>query len=371
MCHKKTHFVTKILYGALIRPRMVSVQTSQYSGWKHVVSMPVDELRKPISKTRSTTITVGIFTLLFALLLAYRFGKSITGPIQVLKNGMRETEKGNWSLIPLPKRKDEIVELMTRYNLMVNRLSEMVEKVYQVELKNHEIQLERQKAEIQSLQLQINPHFMYNTLETIVCYAFIQNSQETSGIVRSLSYMLRYSVQTNLEETTVANELKHVMHYMIILRHRIRADFEIDVTIKPEFLLYQMVRLTLQPLIENVFQHAFSEGIEDFHYIRIDAGENDRLFWISVEDNGSGMTEDKLILLRDKLNTNRLTDQLKESKRGIGLLNVQRRIQMVFGEQYGLQVESVHERGTKITMSMPTADSYQGAKSDLDDKKSL
>lgn len=336
--------------------RMYVSRKSESSNWQLVVSMPLRELRKPLSNIRSTTLVVGLFTLILAMLLAYRFGKSIAKPVQTLKSGMRETEKGNWATIPLPPHRDEIVELMVRYNLMVKRLSEAVDRVVQVELTNSEIRMERQKAEFQSLQLQINPHFMYNTLETIVCYATIQDSEEISEIVKALAYMLRYSVQTNLEEITVANELKHVMYYLVVLRHRIGREFEIDVAIKPEYLLHVMVRLTLQPLVENVFQHAFPDGLEDYHVVRIDGGINDGIFWISVEDNGSGMSEAKLAQLQVKLNTNRLADgEVDEAgkKGGIGVLNVHRRIQMVYGEQYGLRIESKLEQGTKMIMAMP------------------
>ncbi|UKS24557.1 histidine kinase [Paenibacillus sp. HWE-109] len=337
--------------------RMYLSRKSDYSGWQLVVSMPLHELRKPLSNIRSTTLVVGIFTLALAILLAYRFGKSIAKPIQVLKSGMRETEKGNWATIPLPPHRDEIVELIVRYNLMVKRLSEAVDRVVQVELSNSEIRMERQKAEFQSLQLQINPHFMYNTLETIICYATIQDSEEISEIVKALAYMLRYSVQTNLEEITVANELKHVLYYLVVLKHRIGREFEIDVAIKPEFLLHVMVRLTLQPLIENVFQHAFPEGLEEYHLIRIDGGIKDGVFWISVEDNGAGMPEAKLRQIQKKLNANRLADgEIDETgvKGGIGVLNVHRRIQMVYGEAYGLRVESWPEQGTKMIMRMPS-----------------
>ncbi|BFT70045.1 sensor histidine kinase [Paenibacillus sp. P36] len=336
--------------------RMYVSRKSEFSDWQLVVSMPIRELRKPLSNIRSTTLVVGLFTLILAMLLAYRFGKSIAKPVQTLKSGMRETEKGNWATIPLPPHRDEIVELMVRYNLMVKRLSEAVDRVVQVELSNSEIRMERQKAEFQSLQLQINPHFMYNTLETIVCYATIQDSEEISEIVKALAYMLRYSVQTNLEEITVANELKHVMYYLVVLRHRIGREFEIDVAIKPEYLLHVMVRLTLQPLVENVFQHAFPDGLEDYHVVRIDGGVRDGIFWISVEDNGAGMSEAKLTQLREKLNTNRLADgEVDEAgkKGGIGVLNVHRRIQMVYGEQYGLRIESKLEQGTKMIMAMP------------------
>jgi len=338
--------------------RMYMSRTSDYSGWHLVVSMPLHELRKPIMNIRTTTLIVGLFTLVLAVVLASRFGKAITKPIQALKSGMRETEKGNWEPIPLPHQRDEIVELMMRYNIMVKRLSDAVDRVVQVELKNQEIQMERQRAQFQSLQLQINPHFMYNTLETIVCYAAVQDSEEISDIVKAMAYMLRYSVQTNLEEITVANELKHVMNYMVILQHRIEFPFEIDVAMDAQYLLHAMVRLTLQPLVENVFQHAFPDGVEDFHFIRIDGGEEDGCFWVSVEDNGCGISPVKLLELQKKLSMNRLAEgELNETghKGGIGILNVHRRIQMVFGDDYGLRIESEEHRGTKMKMVMPVS----------------
>lgn len=348
---------------------------ADYSGWQLVVSIPYKQLQEPLITIRNSIIVVAVMTLMMALFLASRFGKSMTTPIRTLMKGMSQTEKGNWEFIPLPKRKDEVTELMIRYNLMVNRLSELVETVYQTELKNKEIQAERQKAEFQSLQLQINPHFLYNTLETVVCYAVIQDSDEISEIVKSLSYMLHYSVRTNLEEITVANELKHVMYYMVIINHRIGRDFEIDVRIRPELLLRTMVRLTLQPLVENVFQHAFRHGVEDHHMIIIEAGEDGGCFWFSVTDNGRGMTPGQLEELRAKLSENRLAGGEEDmgSQGGIGVPNVHRRIQLVFGEGYGVTVESSPAWGTRMIMRMPISGGkeHQGQSELWDDKQSF
>ncbi|WP_342435408.1 histidine kinase [Paenibacillus sp. FSL L8-0436] len=329
---------------------------SDYSKWQLVVSIPVGELRKPISTIRTTTLVVGVLTLIGTLLLATWFGRSITKPILILKEGMRQTEKGNWRRLEMNGRQDELGGLMHSYNLMVSRLSEMIERVYEAELTTQKEALERHQAEFQALQLQINPHYLYNTLETIKCYAVVQDSDEITEIVEAMAFMLRYSIQTNLEEITIANELNHVLSYMTILKHRNGREFEIDVVIPPTLLLAKMVRLTLQPLIENIFQHAFPDGIEDRHYIRIDARiEGDR-FLVLVEDNGAGMSRERLDKLREKLNLNQLADTEGDSlyhRGGIGLMNVHRRIQMVFGEQYGLSVESEENEGTRMILSMP------------------
>ncbi|MEK8129844.1 cache domain-containing protein [Paenibacillus filicis] len=346
--------------------RMFVSRKSNYSNWNLVVSMPVNELRRPASTIRTTTIIIGLVTLAVALGLASRFGRSIVAPIRELKESMRETEKGNWQHIDEIGRTDEIGGLIHSYNLMVTRLSEMIERVYEVELQQQKnelelgrSELERQRAEFQSLQLQINPHFLYNTLETINCYAIVKDSDEITEMVEAMAFMLRYSVQTNLEEITVANELNHVRNYMIILQHRIGREFELDVAVPPGLLLEKMVRLTLQPLIENIFQHAFPDGLEERHFIRIDARKQDRLFQVTVEDNGTGISPERLAELRRKLEENRLAaPEDREGRRGggIGLMNVHRRIQMVFGEAYGLSVDSEWGKWTKIVMTMPETD---------------
>ncbi|RAP75074.1 sensor histidine kinase [Paenibacillus montanisoli] len=336
---------------------------SAYSGWSLAVSMPLDELREPISGIRSTTVTVGLATLAIALVLAFRFGNSIVRPIRTLKNGMRETEKGNWMRIESKQRDDEIGGLIHSYNLMVSRLSDMIERVYDSELSSQktklqlqEIELERQRAEFQALQLQINPHFLYNTLETINCYAIVQDSDDISEMVEAMAFMLRYSVQTNLEEVTLANELNHVRHYLMIQKHRIGHDFEIEVVTPPSLLLSRMVRLTLQPIVENIFQHAFADGFEPRHYIRIDTRMEGGELLVIVEDNGVGMTEEKLEKLKERLERNRLVEERAEKRGrrgGIGLVNVHRRIQMVYGDEFGLRIESALGEGTRIVLRMP------------------
>lgn len=332
--------------------RFTIARHSSYTNWDLQISIPMKDLRQPIIGIRTNIIWIGSVTLILGLLIAYRFSYSITTPIQKLRRGMKQAEKGDWTRIPLNGKQDEVDELVVSYNSMVNKLSDLIEQVYTAESTKREAELERQKAELQALQLQINPHFLYNTLETIVCFPAVQDSDEVSEIVKNMAYMLRYAVQTSLEEITVVNELKHVLNYMAILKHRFGKEFEIDVEIPPDYLLKKMVRLTLQPIIENVFQHAFFEGIEDKHRIEIRTEETESFFVVSVKDNGSGMSESTLLQLRSRLETKKLTE-VKEGKGGIGVLNVHRRIQLVFGDAYGLEIESELAVGTVIRMIMP------------------
>lgn len=338
-------------------------RVSGYSGWRLVMAIPLDELRKPISMVRTTTVAVGLLTMAAALWLAYQFSRSITRPIQLLKKGMQETERGIWRRIELPGYEDEIGGLVHRYNIMVNRLEEMIDHVYKVELNNsrqalalQKLENEKQLLEFQALQLQINPHFLYNTLESINSYAIIKDSNEISEIVEAMAYMLRYALQDGLEEVTLAQELNHVRNYLLIMRHRIQREVEIDVAVPPELLLGNMVRLTLQPLVENVFHHAFPDGIEPGHTIRIGASADGTRFRVTVEDSGAGIDPAGLERIRDMLGTDGAPDRQPEPiawRGGIGLLNVHRRIRMVFGKPFGLEIDSEPGKGTRVTLNMP------------------
>ncbi|WP_372630238.1 sensor histidine kinase [Cohnella sp.] len=339
--------------------RMFVSMKSAYSGWHLLVSIPAENIRKPIASIRYSSLLVGLITLFAALLLAYRFGRNIAKPIQILKNGMRQTEQGNWIRISNPGLKNELGELIARYNLMVKSLSELMDTLYRTELRQKDAELERQKAELQSLQLQINPHFLYNTLENIICYAVIQNSGEITEIADSIASMFRYSIETHIEETAIVNELKHVLHYMTIMKHRVGREFELDVRIPPDYFLKKMARLTLQPLIENVFQHAFADGIEDYHYIRLDAWSSGEDLLLALEDNGVGMAPARLADLQSQLESNQLADRKLRSgagNGGIGMMNVHRRIQLVFGERYGLGIESTPGIGTRVRIRLPNVE---------------
>ncbi|MGG1518853.1 histidine kinase [Paenibacillus oryzisoli] len=337
--------------------RMVVSSKSAYTGWNLLVSIPTADINRPLSSIRTSSFWVGGVTLLIALLISYHFGRKIAKPIQILKNGMRQTEKGNWVKIPQLQSNNELDELIHRYNLMVISLSELMDTLYRTELSKKDAELERQKAELQSLQLQINPHFLYNTLENIIVYAVIQQSTEITEIVDAIASMFRYSIQNNIEETAVVNELKHVLNYMTIMKHRVGREFELDVRIPPHFFLKKTARLTLQPLIENIFQHGFADGIEAHHYIRLDAFLQDGDLVIVLEDNGVGMTPEQLASLNKQLSANQLAEaklhQGSGNSGGIGLMNVHRRIQLLFGEQYGLRMESELGMGTRVFMRFP------------------
>lgn len=335
-------------------------QTSNLTNWTTVTSISQDELYKPISGIRLTAFISGGLSLLFASFLAFYFTRSIVKPIRLLQHHLKNMEKGIWSKVPTFVGPNEIVSLVSSYNRMIDELTNLIDRIYTAELQNQKTQLkvqereiEMQKNELQALQSQINPHFLYNTLETMNAYGLIRGSDEISEMVESLAYMFRYSVK-NLEIVKIVDELDHIKSYLVIQEHRTKTDFELEVRISPELLLENTVKLSLQPLVENAIEHGKLKGKENGKII-IDAIEKNELLHISVEDNGKGMTPARV---QEMTNILEMPEQQQEfsGASGIGLKNLHRRIQLLFGEIYGLRIESELDSGTKITMTIPTTE---------------
>lgn len=272
--------------------------TSDYSGWKIIAMTPKAEAFEPISGIKRTVIAVGTLALSLAFLLAFLFTRSI---------------------------------------------------VNKSELETKQVQIEKQKIELQALQSQINPHFLHNTLETMNAYAILNEADEISDMAEALSTMFRYSVR-NFEVVTMADELQHVQSYLIVQEHRFQKKIAFEVRVAPELLAEEMVKLTLQPLIENAIQHGFRKCSCEGS-ISLEAIVEEGHLIVRLTDNGFGMTPERLDQIKQRLKTG-TTKELKADM-GIGVCNVHRRIQLIFGDEYGLELQSEVKEGTIITMKMP------------------
>lgn len=327
------------------------------TNWNLVSVVPASELYAPIAGLRSATLISVCAALVLALFLAFSFIRGIIKPIRMLQNRMKKMEEGVWVQVPEWDGRDEISHLMRSYNHMIQEITQLVEQVYKAELKNQkaeiqlkERELERHRTEFQALQYQINPHFLYNTLETVNAYAVIKEVDEISEMADALAYMFRYSVQ-NLKIVKIVKELDHVRNYLIIQEHRLQKKIPFEVTIDPKWLLEDVVKLTLQPLVENAIQHGLTGHPNDL--IVVDAKVEEDVFIVTVEDNGRGMRPERLEEVRRHLQS-KIDEDREEDTIGIGIQNVHRRIQLLFGEHYGLHIDSELGIGTKITMRMPS-----------------
>ncbi|MDM5327844.1 sensor histidine kinase [Neobacillus sp. CF12] len=332
--------------------------TSEYTGWKLIAAVPKSQLFAPISGVRLTAVISAVFVIIIAFVLSVNSIRQIVKPIQLLERTMKTVEQGEWEKVPILPRNDEISSLLRSYNRMVERLSTLVDQVYKAELNNQQVkielqerELEKQKVEIQALQSQINPHFLYNTLETMNAYGIINGIEEISKMADALAGMFRYSVR-NLEMVTLADEIEHVKGYLIIHELRIRKPINLILDIDPSLYDAPMVKLSLQPLVENAIQHGFKKSVDEIN-ITIRTKIIGSCLHVCVIDNGRGIPNDRLKEIREFIKPDRKNKPELRSDLGIGVTNVNRRIQLIFGDQYGLKLTSRVNDGTTVSIVLP------------------
>jgi two-component system sensor histidine kinase YesM len=307
--------------------------TSDLIGWNTIVTIPVKQLMFPIDSIRNIIINTTATTFFISITLGYLFIVSILSPLRKLGVVMSKTGGGKWYSYQEKIPKDEIGYLINNYNSMVNRISELINKVYLTELEKKKEELARQEAEFQAMQAQINPHFLYNTLEAVNSYTLLGQKDCVQNIIVSLAGMFRYAVKNPLEMVELEEEISNTNDYLTIQKYRLgitpKVVWEIDTCRKSK-----IIRLTLQPIVENCFKHAFVNGVEPHHKIHISAHSKNKELYLTIEDNGLGTS---LEVKNFNLNFDR---------KGIGLFNVSKRIQLIHGINYGLTISNKPKCGT-------------------------
>lgn len=324
--------------------------SSNNIGWSLLAMTPVKAVLEPVSGVKDSAIIASVIALIIALGISQGLVRSIVVPLRKVQQGMKKVESGEWEEIKALKGSDEISSMVSSYNMMIVRLSELVDDLYDSELKNQEIELQKQKTELQALQSQINPHFLHNTLETMNAYAVLNEAEEISEMAEALSNMFRYSVR-NFEVVTLKDEINHVKNFLIVQQHRFQETIKVEFEIEEALLHEDIVKLTLQPLIENAIHHGLRKKLSQ-GLITVHAKVEGALLQIDVIDNGTGISIKRLKEVKTKLSKHSEFDELNRTM-GIGVTNVHRRIQLIFGIEFGLTISSILEEGTTVTMTLP------------------
>lgn len=274
---------------------------------------------------------IGILTLIIALLVAYKVSKSLSGAVKDLVYYMKKVEKGDFTERFPIERTDEIGELMLRYNKMAKRLDVLVKNI--IEGKDR-----LKKSEMKMLQSQINPHFLYNTLDTVKWMAKMGQKDQVITLITNLAKLLRISMEDLEEFQTVSQSLSWLESYLAIQKARYDDDLTYHIDVEECLLDQKIPKLILQPLVENAILHGLKEK-GTIHVLGYTEGEH---MVFEVKDDGIGM-EEKVVL--------KLLEEAPD--KGIGLINVHRRIELLYGKGYGLKIVSELSKGTTIQVLMP------------------
>lgn len=310
-------------------------KTVENTDWTLVALIPVKEIIKGSNEISSFIIILTFIVSVAAIVAAYYISGTITERIRHLTKNMKKIEAENWDVIIPVDSTDEIGVLQKNFNRMIKNIKTLIKEKYQAEIN-------KKNAELRALQAQINPHFLYNTLDMICWMAMKYGADDIVDIVGRLAKFFRLSLNSGRDIVSINDEITHVKMYLDIQTKRFDGDIEAIVDMSEELNTMATVKLILQPLVENAIIHGIHESESKKGYVKITGKLDNNLIVITVEDNGKGMDESAL---------NKLL--AKDKGGGYGIKNVNERIKLYFGKEYGLAYESKIGQGTIVNVTFP------------------
>ena len=327
--------------------------TSNITGWKSIGVFSLEDISKDITSVERFTLVIAVATLFLAVFFSLLFTNSIVTPIKELKTLMKGVESGDLDLkFEEYKYRNEFGELGHSFNHMVSEIKKLINMVYNE-------QRSKRKAEIETLQAQIKPHFLYNTLDTIAWMAEDYNAKDIINLVGALTKVFRIGLNKGREIINLKDEIEHINSYLIIQKYRYEDKLTYDIEFDKDILNTLILKLITQPIVENAIYHGIKEKrgkgkiLIKFNRIFDD-------IVITVEDNGAGISEEKLQNINSMLETSNSFCIDSESGSGYGISNVNTRIKLTYGQEYGLKYYSIIGVGTKVEIRLPFENNYKG-----------
>lgn len=312
---------------------LVCYAVSDVTGWVFASVTPVRELVHNVVSLQTLTCFLCILLFVLAMLVSKIFARKITLPVENLVGAMKQVGKGDFSVRLSTNGLDELQYLTEKYNEMSEKIQILIEENYASEIRNRE-------SEIMALNLQMNPHFLYNTLNIINMMALEEGNGEISRMLICLSDMLQYTFRNKQELALFADEYLWLRNYLHIMEMRFEGKFRVIYEVQPCMGQYRVPKLLLQPLVENAIVHGFRE-MKSGGLLHIRGFVEEETIVLEVEDNGRGMSGEEI------------EKAMHGDYHRIGLENTLRRIQLLYGDEGAMRIESVPLQGTRIRITIP------------------
>ena len=319
-----------------VNNRIYTRNYSELTGWSAVGVVNVDELIKDKSSIIDFYFRLAGISILFAMTFAVLISTTITNPIKMLENTMHEVEVGNFDVRSEIELNNEIGHLSKTFNVMISRIKDLMEKTVRDEE-------EKRRSEIRALQAQINPHFLYNTLDTIIWMSAGGKNDEVVEVTSALARLFRTSISKGENLVTLLNEVENIKSYLTIQKMRYEDKLSWRVDVPPGLLGLMTPKLILQPIVENAVYHGVKMS-QAGGEIAISARTEGERLTITIADSGVGMTAEQ---------PQQLFVPRPDTGRGSGVINVNNRIRLCFGEEYGLHYFSAPGEGTRVEIWLP------------------
>lgn len=315
-----------------------------------LIILPVDTITNQTNEVINKSIEVVIITIVLSLIIIMIFSRNISSRIDLLRQEMHRVVNGDFYIMETIEGNDEIGQLYKDLKIMIESIKKLIEEVYVQTIKQQQLKVKQKEVEFAMLSSQINPHFLYNTLETIRMKAYCNKDREVADIVKKLGKIMRRNLEVSGKEVNLESELELIKNYLEIQAMRFEGLVEYELNIEEHINIneYKILPLLIQPIVENAFIHGLEEK-KDKGWIRLSIFHSDKYLIIEVRDNGVGIEKEKLIKINSDL------EIMDDNNKSIGMKNVNQRIKIYYGNQYGLKITSELQVGTIVTFKLPKA----------------
>ena len=317
---------------------MVMIKRDVQNDYKYGTIITQEKLGVYKIKSRITYISLGFIVMI--LIVTYF---AINQYSSKLRNMMKNIEKLKQGKLDTRFNIKQEVDELDMIAISIDEMSESLQ--YNIN-KNYVAEVKQKQAEINALQSQIKPHFLYNTLEVIRMSALSSKNKEVAQMIYNLASMFRYSTYNNGSLVSIRDEIKHSKMYLSLCATRYKGMLDYSIHVDDKYLDYLVPKFTIQPILENAINHGLRKGFYD-NYIKVTIKEIDEGIEISIKDNGNGMSEEAISKIKDELEKN------IQKPNSIGLMNINNRLKLNFGEQYGIYINSRINEGTTVSIKIP------------------
>lgn len=322
--------------------------------WLVAEEIPAFNLENSYQEIQTNILIIIGFSVILLMIIYFFYSKMMNKPIRTLKDAMEQIQDGNLDTRVTIKSNDEVGFLAKGLNQMTENLQNHIQQVYIAEIRQRD-------AEIEALKTQIQPHYLYNTLDVIRMTAITNDDNVTAEMIDSLSGQLKYLIGNARDMVTLQAEIDSIRNYFKIIRIRYENRFELEINIEENLLGLEVPQLIIQPVVENAVKYGLKPK-SGTGVIAVNAREEDGCLEITVMDNGVGMEPERLQTVQERLESPETVKHPKSKRASLGLKNVYDRIKLMFGDTYGLEISSFENIGTMVKYRLPIIDGTEPAK---------
>ncbi|WP_163192953.1 sensor histidine kinase [Clostridium thermarum] len=360
---RKEHYIVEKNYNgeeSSIIMNSFSPEKASANCFQIVMIMPIANVTSKTTQISIRGISIMLVNLVLSIILITIFSKWFSERIILLRKEMHKVVTGEFNIEESIEGKDEIGELYEDLNKMMQSIKQLIHEVYEEKIQKEQLKNRQREAQFKMLASQINPHFLYNTLETIRMKAFVKGDHETAKIVKMLGKIMRRNLEVGDKPISLDSEVELVKNYLEIQRMRFGEKINYTINVDCDISNYFILPLLLQPIVENAFVHGL-ENKQGSGNIDLNIRAEKDNFIITVKDDGLGISPEKLEYLNKCLE-----DFTIGGKKSIGISNVNQRIKLYYGEEYGIKIRSRINEGTEVILILPKSKEVQGYAQSID-----